>query len=355
MQKRQYPKIRQILQDWYEQNKRDLPWRNTDDAYKIWISEIILQQTRVNQGYNYYLRFVERFPDVKSLAEADELEILKYWQGLGYYSRAGSLHKAAKTVVSKFNGKFPENYKDILSLSGIGEYTAAAISSFAYNQSYATVDGNIFRVLSRLHANETPIDTSKGKKEFTELAQNLLDKNNPGLHNQAIMEFGAMYCVPALPDCDNCPLNEHCEAYRLNIVTQLPVKQGKTKVSNRYFNYFFIKNGGFTYLQKRAKKDIWQNLYEFPLIETSGAVDLSELVQTADFKKLFEDVEISIEKTSRMFRHILSHRIIHAVFYIININVERKEIRDFEKILINELERYPIARLTELFLEEEVG
>ncbi len=250
MQEHQFLKIRQILKDWYEQNKRDLPWRNTKDAYKIWISEIILQQTRVNQGYNYYLRFIERFPNVKSLAEAEEQEVLKHWQGLGYYSRARNLHKTAKSVISEFNGKFPLHYNDILSLSGIGEYTAAAISSFAYNQPYAAVDGNIFRVLSRLVANETPIDTSKGKKEFTGIAKKLLDKNNPGTHNQAIMEFGAMYCTPKNPDCENCPLKEFCKAYKLNVVELLPIKQGKTKVTNRYFNYFFIKKNCKRHLAK---------------------------------------------------------------------------------------------------------
>lgn len=353
MQEHQFLKIRQILKDWYEQNKRDLPWRNTKDAYKIWISEIILQQTRVNQGYNYYLRFIERFPNVKSLAEAEEQEVLKHWQGLGYYSRARNLHKTAKSVISEFNGKFPLHYNDILSLSGIGEYTAAAISSFAYNQPYAAVDGNIFRVLSRLVANETPIDTSKGKKEFTGIAKKLLDKNNPGTHNQAIMEFGAMYCTPKNPDCENCPLKKFCKAYKLNVVELLPIKQGKTKVTNRYFNYFFIKKNEFTYLQKRTAKDIWLNLYELPLIETDSIMTLSELTQTDDFKSLFKDCNFIIEKTSRPYRHVLSHRIIHAVFYTININVENKRLRRFERALINELERYPISRLTELFLEGE--
>ncbi len=353
MQEHQYPKIRQILKDWYEQNKRDLPWRNTDDAYKIWISEIILQQTRVNQGYNYYIRFIERFPNIKSLAEADEQEVLKYWQGLGYYSRARNLHKAAKTVVSKFNGKFPIAYPDILSLSGIGEYTASAISSFAYNQPYATVDGNIFRVLARLSADDTPINTTKGKKIFTDLATNLLDKKNPGLHNQAIMEFGSMQCTPASPACELCPLNMYCEAYRLNMVTQLPVKQGKTKVTNRYFNYFFIINNGHTYLQKRTDKDIWQNLYEFPLLESEKAMSLKEVLESEFFTQLFCKKDITVNSTSKSFRHILSHRIIHAEFYTIVVKeIESENLRNYQKIKLEELSHYPISRLTELFLEE---
>ena len=353
MNKSQILYIRQILKDWYLIHKRTLPWRDTHDPYKIWISEIILQQTRVNQGYEYYLRFIERFADVKSLAEADEQEVLKYWQGLGYYSRARNLHKAARTIVSNFNGKIPKTYDEVLSLSGIGEYTASAICSFAYNQPYATVDGNIFRVISRLTANDTPIDTTKGKKLFTEIAQNLLDKKNPGLHNQAIMEFGAMYCTPFSPDCENCPLKIYCEANKLNIVSHLPVKQGKTITSNRYFNYFYIKNGEYTYLQKRTKKDIWQNLYEFPLIETDLAMDLHELVQTEKFNQLFGEYEINIEKVGSPVKHILSHRIIYAVFYTIIINRESEIIQRFEKLPQNELNQFPVSRLTEMFLERE--
>lgn len=347
----QIQKIREILQNWYEVNKRTLPWRETTDAYKIWISEIVLQQTRVNQGFEYYLRLIKRFPDVKSLAEADEQEVLKYWQGLGYYSRALNLHKAAKKIVSEFKGEFPKTYKDIISLSGIGEYTAAAISSFAFNLPYAAVDGNIFRVISRLTANETPIDTTIGKKVFTEIAQNLLDKNKPGLHNQAIMEFGAMHCVPSNPDCGNCPLKEYCEAKKLNLVVQLPVKQGKTKVTNRYFNYFQIKSGEFTFLQKRTKKDIWQNLYEFPLIETDSPFDFSELSQLSEFQSLFENTEFQVEKISKPIKHILSHRIIYANFYNINIVGENDALGKLEKIRRSDMHQYPISRLTELFLE----
>ena len=348
----QNPKIRRILADWYAVNKRELPWRQTKDPYKIWISEIILQQTRVNQGLDYYIRFIKRFPDVKSLAESDEQEVLKYWQGLGYYSRARNLHKAAKIIQNHFNGTFPNNYKEIISLPGIGEYTAAAISSFAFNLPFAAVDGNIFRVLSRLTGDDTPIDTSSGKKLFTETAQNLLDKSEPGIHNQAIMEFGALQCTPSSPNCTSCPLQIFCVAYKQKTTALLPVKKGKTKVTTRYFNYLFIKNDKFTYLQKRTGKDIWMNLYEFPLIETDKSIDFEGLLKHESFVTLFDGVKIRFENKTIYKKHILSHRIIYAVFYTININSENENLRRFEKIMISELEQYPTSRLTELFLEE---
>ncbi|MBV5343686.1 A/G-specific adenine glycosylase, partial [bacterium] len=260
--------ISKALTNWYNQNKRELPWRDITDPYRIWISEIILQQTRVNQGMRYYLRFVERFPDVKTLAVAEEDEVLKYWQGLGYYSRARNIHKTAKIITEKHKGIFPKNHSDILLLKGIGEYTAAAICSFAYNQPYAVVDGNVFRVLSRVFGIETPIDSTSGKKEFTQLAEKLLDKKEPGLHNQSIMEFGALQCVPVQPDCGVCPLQTVCKAYSLNMADKLPVKATKTKVRERFFNYFYIEYQDKIFIQKRSEKDIWQNLYELPLVES---------------------------------------------------------------------------------------
>ena len=346
-------RIRTALIRWYNVNKRELPWRGITDPYKIWISEIILQQTRVNQGYDYYVRFIGRFPDVTSLASADEDEVLKYWQGLGYYSRARNLHKAAKQIINTFGGVFPSDYHDVLSLSGVGDYTAAAICSLAYHQPYAVVDGNVYRVLSRLTGSATPIDTSAGKKEFAALAQELLNIAHPDIHNQAMMDFGALQCTPANPDCAICLLKEYCIGFNSGIVSLLPVKQGKTVVTNRYFNYFFIKYGEFTYLQKRTNKDIWQNLYEFPLIETDKAYDLHELTETENFKQLFGACEITIEKISNPVKHILSHRIIYAVFYDISINRENETIRHLEKLPLSELNQFPTSRLTELFLEEE--
>jgi len=345
--------ISNTLINWYEVNKRDLPWRNITDPYKIWISEIILQQTRVNQGMSYYLRFIERFPTIADLAKASEDETLKYWQGLGYYSRARNLHKAANQVISIFGGIFPTSHTDVLKLAGIGDYTAAAICSFAYAQPYAVVDGNVYRVLSRLFGIETPIDSTNGKKEFAQLAQNLLSTVEPGTHNQAIMEFGALYCLPSSPDCTNCPLNTVCKAYKLNLVSQLPVKSQKTKVTQRFFNYLFIEINGNTFLQKRTAKDVWQNLYEFPLIETDHLLDSSELVNNDDFKSIFNGIqEVSILKTTNPMKHVLSHRVIFAQFVSIRISNESDVLKQLTKIPIKELDQFAVSRLMELFLEQ---
>lgn len=348
-------KIQILLKEWYQANKRDLPWRDIDNPYKIWISEIILQQTRVNQGYDYYIRFIGRFPDIATLASADEDEVLKYWQGLGYYSRARNLHKAARQIMTRHNGIFPSNFQDVLNLSGVGHYTAAAICSFAYKQPYAVVDGNVYRVLSRLTALETPIDSTVGKKEFAELAQQFLAIQHPDIHNQAMMDFGAMQCTPAAPDCEACPLKAYCKAYDLGLVSQLPVKQGKTAISNRYFNYFFITKGNDTYLQKREKNDIWKNLYEFPLIESSKDVEIDELSKMDDFKILFENaIGFKIIKKSRSIKHILSHRIIYTRFYTVRIDEESEKISSFLKIHLTDIDKFAVSRLTELFLEKEL-
>ncbi len=346
-------KFQILLSNWYSANRRDLPWRGIIDPYKIWISEIILQQTRVNQGYDYYVRFIGRFPDVATLASAGEDEVLKYWQGLGYYSRARNLHKASKQIINTFGGQFPTDYHDVLSLSGVGDYTAAAICSLAYHQPYAVVDGNVYRVLSRLTGSATPIDTSTGKKEFAALAQQLLDTAHPDIHNQAMMEFGALQCTPVNPDCEICPLKENCVGFNSGIVNMLPVKQGKTLVTNRYFNYFFIKYGEFTYLQKREDDDIWKNLYEFPLIETDREMELSELSASNEFQSLFGNLtDFEILKVTPPLKHVLSHRIIFARFYRIRIHSENERISDFVKIRTDELNRYAVSRLMERYLEK---
>jgi len=338
---------------WYAQNKRDLPWRNINNPYLIWISEIILQQTRVNQGMNYYLRFIERFSTVSELAEANEDEVLKYWQGLGYYSRARNLHKAARMISTDFKGIFPDKHIDVLKLMGVGEYTAAAICSFAYNQPYAVVDGNVFRFLSRLFGIETAIDSSNGKKEFTTLAQKLLSKTNPGLHNQAIMEFGALQCVPISPNCDNCPLKSICKAFELNLVANLPIKTIKAKVTHRFFNYLFIEYQGYTYIQQRVSKDIWQNLYEFPLIESNRLLEIDELLEERDFKSLFEGIDrIEIIEKTNQKKHILSHRVIFSQFISIKISGKITELDKLIIIPIEEIDRYPVSRLMELYLEK---
>jgi A/G-specific adenine glycosylase len=340
--------ISKALTNWYNQNKRELPWRDITDPYRIWISEIILQQTRVNQGMSYYLCFVERFPDIKSLGVAEEDEVLRYWQGLGYYSRARNLHKTAKIITENYNGIFPKNHSDILQLKGIGEYTAAAISSFAYSQPFAVVDGNVFRVLSRVFAIETPIDSTIGKKEFTQLAEKILDKKEPGIHNQAIMEFGALQCVPVQPDCGVCPLQNVCKAYSQNLVDKLPVKATKTKVRERFFNYFYIEYQDKIFIQKRIGKDIWQNLYELPLVEYVRLFETNEIVQN----ELFANLEnVGINSITSSFKHILSHQRIFARFFTVKISAKNDSLNNLIEIRKDELDNYAVSRLTSLFLE----
>jgi A/G-specific adenine glycosylase len=260
-----------LLTQWYLQNKRNLPWRHTTNPYPIWLSEIMLQQTRVAQGLPYFLRFMDAFPTVMDLANAHEEQVLKLWQGLGYYSRARNLHKTAQEIAYHRNGIFPSNYTELLKLKGIGEYTAAAIASFSYNEAVPVVDGNVYRVLSRYFDIETDISSASAKKEFTALAKELLPKGKANIFNQAIMEFGALQCVPKNPDCQNCVLNHSCLALQKKKVSQLPVKSKKTKVTKRYFNYLvFSDEAQNTLVQKRTDKGIWHNLYEFPVIETEN-------------------------------------------------------------------------------------
>lgn len=342
-------RLSNILVDWYDNNKRDLPWRDTTDPYIIWLSEVILQQTRVNQGYDYFVRFTERFPSVVDLAKADEHEVLKLWQGLGYYSRARNLHKAAQMVMTNFGGVFPSNYKDILSLNGIGGYTAAAIASFSYNQPYAVVDGNVYRVLSRIFAIDTPIDTTQGKKDFALLAQALLDDRNAGLHNQSIMEFGALQCVPVSPDCSICPAVDMCVAYAKNNVSAYPQKQGKTKVRHRYFNYLDIHEGNDRFLNKRAERDIWQGLYEFPLIMTDEKVDLQYLIALPAFHELLGDAMLKCISFEVEYKHVLSHQIIHATFY--RLVVANFDSKDYLRIETGKVGEYAVSRLVEKYLD----
>ena len=350
MHNRENSKLGSIIIKWYKSHKRDLPWRDTTDAYTIWLSEVILQQTRVNQGYGYFVRFMERFPDIKTLASASEDEVLKLWQGLGYYSRARNLHAAAKAVVEKYNGEFPKEYKDVLSLKGVGEYTAAAIVSFAYDQPYPVVDGNVYRVLARIFAVDEPIDTGRGKKAFNELASLLLDKDAPGLYNQAIMEFGALQCVPVSPDCNRCPANNICMAYNTGKVSSYPVKLGKQKVRHRYFNYFDIRYKHYTYLNKRENKDIWENLYEYPLIETPEYMPIEELRNTKEFDSLFSKAGKILIKPVMEKKHVLSHQVIHASFY--KVEVEEDNFPGIIKIGNETLDNYPVSRLMHLYIEK---
>lgn len=307
-----------ILLDWYYKNARSLPWRETKDPYSIWISEIILQQTRIDQGLPYYLRFTESFPDVRSLHQATEDQVLKLWQGLGYYSRAKNMKAAAKQITENFGGDFPTTYKDILSLKGIGPYTAAAVSSICFNLQHAVVDGNVFRVLSRHFGIKTPINSSRGKKEFEQLANQLIPKNNPGDYNQAIMEFGAIYCVPYSPDCSKCPLNHSCEAYKLNLITQLPVKEKKLKIRNRYLHYFYMTDGYRFLIEKRGENDIWKGLYQLPMIETNKEQISEGLFEEKDFMNLTKNEPFELISQQEI-RHKLTHRNLFIRFYHLKI------------------------------------
>lgn len=310
------------LISWYLKNKRDLPWRQTKSPYAVWLSEIILQQTRVAQGLPYYLKFVDAFPTVNDLADADEETVLKLWQGLGYYSRARNLHASAKYVAYQLKGIFPNNYKDLLHLKGVGDYTASAISSICFNEAQAVVDGNVYRVLARYFDIDTPINSTLGKAEFRKLAQQLIDSKNPGTYNQAIMEFGARQCTPQNPDCDSCVFIDSCLALKNKRVSVLPVKIKGKPIKNRYFNYMVvISENEKTMLQQRTGKGIWQQLYEFPLIETSSEVSLNELKNIPQFEEFSEKLEIlSITQYNENLKiHKLSHQHLHTRFWIVEV------------------------------------
>ncbi len=337
---------------WYHQNKRDLPWRHTKDPYAIWLSEIILQQTRIDQGMAYYHRFIQKYPNVKKLAAAKEDDVLKLWQGLGYYSRARNLHHTAKEIAEKYKGKFPEDEKDVLSLKGVGQYTAGAILSFAFNKKFPVVDGNVFRLLSRFFGIETPIDSSKAKKEFFELAEKLMENHSPSDFNQGIMEFGSRQCKPQQPDCLACPLNTNCFALTEKKVNQLPVKSKKTIVRNRYFHYLVINHNKKLLLNKRNGKDIWKNLYDFPLIETSKKVSDKQILSHKEWKKIFGSLDITITSVSAEQKHLLSHQTIHAKFYSVKLNSKKKyEVKnDYLSVAKEDLKKYAVPKLIENYL-----
>lgn len=335
--------IATLLLNWYQENKRSLPWRETQDAYAIWVSEIILQQTRVAQGMDYYRQFLTAFPTVTHLAEASQTDVLRIWQGLGYYSRARNMHKAAQMVQEQFGGCFPNTYNALLTLPGIGPYTAAAIASFSGNAPYAVVDGNVFRVLSRIFGIDTPIDSTPGKKLFAALAQEQLDKSQPALYNQAIMDFGALQCTPAQPTCSTCPFLEQCEAARNGLTTLLPVKSPKQSSKTRYFWYFDAWNGNHTYLQQRTQKDIWQGLYQPYLIE---APLTEQELYTLPF---IQETKAHIIAISPVYKHVLSHQVIEARFVKIEIAQENSTLKQMQKISDTELDLYPVSRLIEKY------
>lgn len=332
------------IQKWYRLNQRELPWRSTKNPYHIWLSEVILQQTRVEQGMPYYFRFTEKFPRIEDLANASEDQVLNLWQGLGYYSRARNLHAAAKTVVQKHKGKFPSSYADIIALKGVGEYTAAAVASIAFDLPHAVVDGNVYRVLSRVFKIDTPIDSSAGKKEFQLLADELVDPKNPGSHNQSLMEIGSLVCTPSKPDCENCPLHHLCLSYADKSFLNYPVKAGKTKVRKRNFHYLVLTDGKKVVLKKRSEKDIWIGLYDFRLIETDERENqIEKQIQKLNPRSVKRELDL---------KHILSHQKIEAVFWYIT--VKKIVLQKGETaVYIKDLDQYPMPRLLIRYLESK--
>jgi A/G-specific adenine glycosylase len=326
--------------DWYEQNKRILPWRTTKDPYKIWLSEIILQQTRIAQGLPYYQTFIKNFPNVKSLAAAKPDKVLRLWQGLGYYSRARNLHACAKQVVKNLNGNFPPSFEELKKLPGIGDYTAAAIASISFSEPVAVVDGNVFRVLARVFGIDKDITSSEGKKYFFKIANELIPTDTPDIFNQAVMEFGALHCTPQNPKCEGCPFERSCVANAKGLQKLLPVKTPKQKIRKRYFNYLVITHRGKLLMRKRSAGDIWNGLYDFHLVETKkNTKPVMLLKQEKKFNKLV------IEDESMLYKHILSHQLLITRFIRCSVKSPVGL-----KILMNEhsLKFYSIAQVEKL-------
>ena len=345
--------IQDTLAQWYETHKRELPWRSKPTPYYVWLSEIILQQTRVNQGFDYFIRFVGKWPTLHDLAQATEEEVLKMWQGLGYYSRARNLHKCARQVVENHGGEFPRDFESLKKLQGIGNYTAAAIASIAFNLPYAVVDGNVYRVLARLYDIDTPINNEAGVKLFADLAASLLDREHPGRHNQAMMEFGALHCVPKKPDCPLCPLQSHCLAFAHHTVEERPQKEKKLKIKTRHFNYLVIKTEDLKILlHKREGNDIWKNLYDFPCIESEQPMNIDEIVNHDYFKKLIGKQDFAISRISPQHVHKLTHQTIFATFVEIKISEFLPVIQTNDILLAfeNELGTYPVPKLIDNYL-----
>lgn len=344
--------VSSLLIKWYHNNKRDLPWRLSQNPYHIWISEIILQQTRVNQGLQYYCRFIRKYPDIQDMADAPLDEILKLWQGLGYYSRARNMHLTAKQIVKEFDGRFPSTYDSLIKLKGIGKYTAAAIASMAFNEPVAVVDGNVYRVISRIYAVSEPITSTAGKKLFESLAGELLNTLDPATHNQAMMEFGALVCVPRNPDCLSCVLAEGCMAREMNLVHELPVKKVRQATRMRYFNYLVIKNKDHILIRKRNEKDIWNSLYEFPMIETPEPVSFDELRQKSPWDKLTWHAG-QVEEPVVTYNHKLSHQTLICSFFKADSGkLPEPDGGEYIRVNLNDIKEYAVPKVIERFLEE---
>ena len=335
---------------WYEINKRNLPWRDTVNPYLIWVSEIILQQTRVNQGLDYYRRFVDAYPDIFSLADADIDDILKIWQGLGYYSRARNMHTAAKQIATTHHGKFPGSYNELITVKGIGDYTASAIASFAFGQPVPVIDGNVNRVIARLYGVQQPVNKPVGQKIIRSYAEKLLVNESPGTYNQAIMEFGALQCVPHRPDCERCILNTACVAYGDAVVELLPVKEKSLKISTRYFHYLNVTYRDKTFIRRRSDGDIWNGLYEFPLIETESETDAELLVRSEMWQLLFKGQTPNIRIISPMATHRLTHRILKIRFYDIFIDKPLLQ-QNFIEINQADIYRYAVPVVIDNYLK----
>ncbi len=344
------------LLNWYQTNRRDLPWRFSNNPYEIWIAEVIFQQTRINQGINYYHRFIERFPNISILANASEDEVLKLWQGLGYYSRARNLWFTAKKVAFEMQGQFPNTFTEIKKLKGIGDYTAAAIASIAFNEPVPAVDGNVIRVISRLFTIDTPANSSKGKSEITQIAHSMIPADNPGDFNQALMEFGALQCTPRSPNCEICPLKNSCLAFKLSSIEKYPPKISKKAVRIRHFNYLVVDDGEYLLFKKRTSGDIWENLYDFPLIETPDRYEIDKLMQTPQWKKIFNTAEICLENVSDEKIHQLSHQKIILRFYHIKITKPIKQ-SDYLNIAYTQILNLPVPIIIGNYLanKPEIG
>lgn len=337
------------LIEWYKINKRELPWRSTTNPYFIWISEIILQQTKVEQGIPYYYKFIQHFPTIQKLASADQELVLKLWQGLGYYSRARNLHESAKFIIKNYEGKFPDNYNEILKLKGVGTYTAAAVASFSFGLPYAVVDGNVIRVLSRIHGLNFPFNSTIGKKYFIEIAQKLLDKLNPAENNQAIMEFGALQCTPKSPKCSICPFVNECIAFRTNTIDKFPIKSKKLKVKKRYLNYFLLKKRKEILIGKR-NHGIWKGLYDLPFIEFLFPSTETEVLKSNEWNIFFKNINYKIICVSNVTVHKLSHQHLYSRFWTLEVN--NFELEYFSFIKSSKICDLPVPRLLDKFLKD---
>jgi A/G-specific adenine glycosylase len=333
-------------------NTRAMPWKGEKDPYKIWLSEIILQQTRVEQGLAYYERFISTFPNVQQLAAAPEQQVFKLWEGLGYYTRCKNLIATAKYIAEELQGVFPQRYDDILALKGIGPYTAAAIASFAYQLPHAVLDGNVFRVLSRYFGISTPTDTTEGKQLYTAMANALLDHAQPGLYNQAIMDFGATVCTPRQPACPRCPQRKDCQSFLHGWVDQLPVKEKQLVKKTRWLYYFIVRTGNEVLVRKRGAKDIWENLYEFVLYENEGLFMPDEKAFRDIFASLSGSTAAAITSISPEFRQQLTHQTISGRFIVVTLPAPPPGLQEYERIPWNALDKYPFPRFITAYLQK---